>query len=217
MIDWNCTRPHDWGLLDHIQAEALQKESHLAVSQGASGILLYGELNPIITMGLRAKETDIFTEKIPRARVDRGGATTLHTPGQLIVYPVLDLRKNRISPRELIQELLTISSEALLKLGIQNQIRWDQVGVWTSHGKIVFCGLRIRNGITQYGLSLNVSNHLEDFKMISSCGLNSFCYDSIQQYGISLTPQEFMQIWLQTAYKRDQSRPVSLTVHNSNS
>jgi lipoyl(octanoyl) transferase len=107
---------------------------------------------------------------IPVLHVDRGGQVTYHGPGQLVVYPLLDLRRLRIGIRELVGALEGSVIELCAGFGIQAEARSDARGVYVEGRKLASIGLRIRRGCSYHGLALNVVNDLEPFSRINPCG-----------------------------------------------
>lgn len=179
MIDWKSIETHYWGLDQYENIEVLQHKAYQDVQNGHPGFLLGGELTFVVTQGLRGSDQEILNSDIKPIRTDRGGATTLHSPGQLVLYPVVDLRKNQTSVRQFITELLSVSQKSFLTLGMKTQINLQPVGLWTQKGKIGFCGIRVKNGITQHGIALNINNDLSLFSQIHSCGIQHGTYDRL--------------------------------------
>jgi len=192
MIDWKSIETHYWGLDQHENIEALQHKAYEEVQKGHPGFLLGGELSFVVTQGLRGSDQEVLNSEIKPIRTDRGGATTLHSPGQLVLYPVVDLRKHQTSVRLFINELLFISQKSFSQIGISTQIHLQPVGLWTEKGKIGFCGIRVKNGITQHGIALNINNDLSLFSQIHSCGIKNGSYDSVS----SENPRNVFKTWV---------------------
>lgn len=199
MIDWKSIESQYWGL-DHFEnIEVLQKKAYQDVQNGHPGFLLGGEFSFVVTQGLRGSEKEILNSGLQPIRTDRGGATTLHSPGQLVLYPVIDLRKSQFSVRDFISELLTVSQKSFSRLGVQAKVNLQPVGLWTSTGKIGFCGIRVKNGITQHGLALNVSNDLSLFSQIHSCGIQDGTFDRLSNFNEEQTPGNVFKTWVSTS------------------
>lgn len=198
MIDWSCTNSNFWGLEHFSAVEDLQKSAFDQVQAGHPGLLLGGEFHTVVTVGLRSNPQDILNCEIQPVQTDRGGAATLHSPGQLVIYPILNLKKNKVSVRDFIYEILLISKRTLTYFGVSSRIDLEQVGLWTEHGKIGFCGLRVRNGITQHGLALNLCNDLRLFEQITPCGLSNAQLDRLENH-VSVGPQMVFQQWQRIA------------------
>ena len=107
---------------------------------------------------------------IPVVKIDRGGQVTYHGPGQLVAYILLNVRKRRIGARDLVQILERSMVSALAHLGILAQTKPNSPGVYIKNAKIGALGLRIKNGRSYHGLSLNVDMDLNPFNRINPCG-----------------------------------------------
>ena len=126
---------------------------------------------PVFTQGQAGRpEHLLLPGDIPVVQTDRGGQVTYHGPGQLVVYPLLDLRRLGLGVRALVT-LLEESLVALLaEYGIEAYARPDAPGVYVAQAKIASLGLRVRRGCSFHGLSLNVAMDLEPFGRINPCG-----------------------------------------------
>ena len=107
---------------------------------------------------------------IPVVKSDRGGQVTYHGPGQLIVYPLIDLRRYQLGVRSLVELLENVVILLLKRLSIAARGRRDAPGVYVDDAKIAALGLRIRHGCSFHGLSVNVDMDLEPFTRINPCG-----------------------------------------------
>lgn len=126
---------------------------------------------PVFTLGLNGKREHVLAPgDIPVVHVDRGGQVTYHGPGQLVVYPLLDLKRLHIGIRELVAALEQSVIELCGGLGIRAESRSDARGVYVEGRKLASIGLRIRRGCSYHGLALNVVNDLEPFSRINPCG-----------------------------------------------
>ncbi len=126
---------------------------------------------PVFTLGQTGKREHLLAPgDIPVIRTDRGGQVTYHGPGQLVVYPLLDLRRRGLGVRQLVDLIETALIEALGKAGIAAATRPGAPGVYAGDAKIAALGLRIRRGWSYHGLSLNVDMDLTPFGAINPCG-----------------------------------------------
>lgn len=126
---------------------------------------------PVYTLGLNGRREHILDPgDIPVVQVDRGGQITYHGPGQLVVYPLLDVRRLGLGPRALVRILEQATVACLAGYGIEAQARPDAPGVYVGSRKIASIGLRIRRGASYHGLALNVSVDLGPFRGINPCG-----------------------------------------------
>jgi lipoyl(octanoyl) transferase len=126
---------------------------------------------PVFTLGLNAKREHLLSPgDIPVLQIDRGGQVTYHGPGQLVVYPLIDLRRRRLSVRELVVALENAVIDYAAELGVTAQGSRANPGVYLGGAKLASVGLRIRRGASYHGLALNVSLDLQPFERINVCG-----------------------------------------------
>jgi lipoyl(octanoyl) transferase len=126
---------------------------------------------PVFTLGLNASREHLLSPgDIPVVQIDRGGQVTYHGPGQLMVYPLIDLRRRRLNVRELVVALENAIIDYVAELGLNAQGSREAPGVYVGGAKLASVGLRIRRGASYHGLSLNVSLDLKPFERINVCG-----------------------------------------------
>lgn len=126
---------------------------------------------PVFTQGQAGKAEHILQNSdIPVVQADRGGQVTYHGPGQLIIYLLLDLRRLKITVRELVTHMEQAIIELLADHGIQSNAKCDAPGVYVDGAKIASLGLRVRKGCTFHGLALNIDLDLAPFLLINPCG-----------------------------------------------
>jgi lipoyl(octanoyl) transferase len=126
---------------------------------------------PVFTLGLNASREHLLSPgDIPVVQIDRGGQVTYHGPGQLVVYPLIDLRRRRLSVRELVVALENAVIDCVAELGVSAQGSREAPGVYVGGAKLASLGLRIRRGSSYHGLALNVSLDLAPFGRINVCG-----------------------------------------------
>ena len=133
------------------------------------------EHEPIYTLGLAGRREHLLCDNgIPVLKVDRGGQVTYHGPGQLVVYLLFDLKRAQLGVREVIRSIEASVIEWLDRLGIPAFGKPSAPGVYTLlkrvEAKIAALGLRVRNGSTYHGLSVNVAMNLSPFADIDPCG-----------------------------------------------
>lgn len=127
--------------------------------------------HPVFTQGQAGKaEHLLFTGDIPVIQTDRGGQVTYHGPGQLVVYPLMDIGRLGWGPRQLVTALEQALIDTLAEWDIEAAARADAPGVYTKNRKIASLGLRIRRGCSFHGLALNIDMDLEPFHRINPCG-----------------------------------------------
>lgn len=140
------------------------------------------EHNPVYTLGLNGSETHILNSRdIPVVNVDRGGQVTYHGPGQLIIYLLIDIRRKKMGVRAIVTAMENAIIEVLRDLGIEAIAKKNAPGVYVNGKKIAALGLRIKNGKSYHGLSLNIDMDLAPFKGINPCG-----YENLDVTQISL-------------------------------
>jgi lipoyl(octanoyl) transferase len=161
-----------------------------------SGVILGLEHPPVVTLGRRGNQSDLIsTENWQVIEVDRGGQATLHSPGQLVVYPILHLRNLKLSVREYVDLLEQSTVRMLKEYGITAD-KGCQAGVFTKTGKMAFVGVRVDRGVTRHGISINVSNDLQYFCKIKPCGFSNPSFDRMADYGVQAGLPEIFQAWV---------------------
>ena len=126
---------------------------------------------PVFTLGMAGKMEHVLAPgDIPVVQIDRGGQVTYHGPGQLVVYPLLDLRRLKLGVRELVEALEDSVIDTLQGYGIQARNRRDAPGVYVDARKVCSIGIRVRRGCSYHGIAFNVAMDLEPFQRINPCG-----------------------------------------------
>lgn len=126
---------------------------------------------PVFTQGQAGKAEHILNPAdIPVVQVDRGGQVTYHGPGQLVAYLLIDVRRRKLGVRALVDVIEKAVIATLGQFGIEAVTREGAPGVYVNDAKIAALGLRIKNGWSYHGLSLNVNMDLAPFKAINPCG-----------------------------------------------
>jgi len=151
-------------------------------------VLLLLQHPPVFTLGRFRGEEDIVVpqeiltrEGIAVFHTDRGGSVTYHGPGQLIGYPVLNLKEKGLGVRQYIWSLEEVIIRLLHTLGIQGHRLADYRGVWVGDSKICSVGVNISRNISTHGFALNVSNELHHFQYIRPCGLAGEVMTSVSE------------------------------------
>ena len=126
---------------------------------------------PVFTLGLNAKREHLLAPgDIPVIQIDRGGQVTYHGPGQLVVYPLIDLKRRGLGVRQLVTALENAVVSYAAGLGVSASASREAPGVYVDGAKLASVGLRVRRGSSYHGLALNVSVDLEPFRRINVCG-----------------------------------------------
>ena len=140
--------------------------------------LVLVEHNPVITLGRQGDLANMLLSEellaqrgVDFHRVERGGDVTFHGPGQLVGYPIIDLRARGISVRELMRGLEEALIRTLAEYGISAGRQEGLTGVWLGDSKLAALGVAVKNGISFHGFALNVATDLSFFEMIVPCGI----------------------------------------------
>ncbi len=153
------------------------------------------EHGPIYTLGLAGRREHLLRDNgVPVLKVDRGGQVTYHGPGQLVVYLLMDLKRAQLGVRQTIRRIETCVIEWLGSLGISAYGKPSAPGVYTVAGnaeaKIAALGLRVRNGCTYHGLSVNVAMNLSPFADIDPCGYPGLAVTQLADFDVFRTVDE---------------------------
>lgn len=169
----------DLGLISYEEAYNLQRHYVDGRLKGGAQTLLLCEHPTTLTLGRLANEKHLLVEKdelvsrrINVFSIDRGGDITLHAPGQLVIYPILDLKNHGKDLRSYLRQLEQVAIDFLEGFGIVASRFPRQTGVWVGKKKIVSIGIGVRKWISFHGLAVNVSTDLKLFSMIKPCGLD---------------------------------------------
>jgi lipoyl(octanoyl) transferase len=139
---------------------------------------------PVFTLGMNSKPEHLLgTGDIPVVQIDRGGQVTYHGPGQLVVYPLLDLGRAKLGVRALVQGIERAIIAAVAEWGIEAYGRRDAPGVYVGPRKLASVGLRIRRSCSYHGLALNVAMDLEPFRRINPCGYAGLEMTQVSELG----------------------------------
>lgn len=178
------------GCVPYADALALQEQFVARRRAGAVGdTLLLLEHPHVITLGTSARRDHILIEEsqgrllgIDVVETGRGGDVTYHGPGQLVGYPILDLKPDRCDLHRYVRDLEEILIRALLGFGIDAGRKQGMTGVWVGDGKIAAIGVRVSSGwITSHGFALNVATDLAYFDSIVPCGIRAYGVTSIER------------------------------------
>ena len=146
------------------------------------------EHNPVFTLGTAANKDHILdSREIPVVKSDRGGEVTYHGPGQLVVYFLLDVKKLNFSPKQLVTSIQYFVQSLLLDLSIESSFIEGAPGVYVDKKKIASIGLRISNGRSYHGLSINFDMDLSPFNQINPCGYEGLEVTQIRDLNQSIS------------------------------
>lgn len=148
--------------------------------------VLLVEHEPVITLGARksenkllAGEQELKKKGIEVVKVGRGGGTTAHNPGQLVVYPIVKLRSLGLGVNEYVRELESIGIEVFEYFGVKCGRRKGYPGLWVGERKIGSIGVQVKRGVTLHGMALNINNDLSIFANIVPCGIEKVVMTSL--------------------------------------
>lgn len=142
------------------------------------------EHEPVFTLGQAGRREHVLAAgDIPVLEVDRGGQVTYHGPGQVVAYPLLDLRRLRIGVRELVDRIEQSAIDALAGWGVAAERRPGAPGVYVRGAKIMALGLRVRRGCSFHGLAFNVAMDLSPYSRINPCGFKGLEVVSLEALG----------------------------------
>ena len=183
-----------WDLYDYQScADAMRRQTEARNEASADEIWLLQHPS-VLTLGVGADPSHIHPQcQLPVVRSSRGGQVTCHTPGQLIVYALLDLGRLRIGVRALVERLenaiLTLMTETLIPAHREN----GMPGIYVEGKKIASIGLRVSRSRSSHGLALNVHPDLSLFRQIDICGYPQLRATSLHECGINWSVDETAQ------------------------
>jgi lipoyl(octanoyl) transferase len=139
---------------------------------------------PVFTLGVNASRDHLLAPgEIPVVQIDRGGQVTYHGPGQLMIYPLIDLRRAGRGVRLLVTALEQSVVDLVAEYGIAAASRCGAPGVYVDGVKLASIGLRIRRGASFHGMALNVDVDLEPFSRINPCGFTGLEVTDLKKLG----------------------------------
>ncbi len=152
---------------------------------------------PVFTMGLNASEEHLLAPgDIPVVQIDRGGQVTFHGPGQLMIYPLIDLRRANVGVRNLVTALEQSVVDLVAEYQVEAVANPKAPGVYVSGDKLASVGLRIRRGSSFHGMALNVDIDLEPFSRINPCGYAELQMTDLHRLGIDLQLEQTSEKFL---------------------
>ena len=142
------------------------------------------EHEPVFTLGQAGKPEHVLAAgDIPVLQVDRGGQVTYHGPGQLVAYPMVDLRRLGIGVRELVCRIEAAVIDVLAGFNVHGERREGAPGIYVGGRKVMALGLRVRRGCSFHGLAFNIAMDLEPFRRINPCGFRGLEVTSMLELG----------------------------------
>jgi len=176
--------------MPYAEALELQRSAARARIDGsvADDLLLLVEHPPVVTLGRSSKDAHLLASpELLRAsgvelfEVERGGDVTFHGPGQLVGYPIVDLKQHKRDLHWYLRQVEETLIRALAAYGIQGGRSSGYTGVWVEQRKVASIGVHARDWVTWHGFALNVSTELRYFDLIVPCGIQSVQMTSVER------------------------------------
>jgi lipoate-protein ligase B len=171
------------GRLDYHEAWELQKQiQQEIISNSLNDVILFLEHNSIYTLGKNADSTNLLPTKpldMEVIQTDRGGDITYHGPGQLIGYPIIDLKKYKKSITWFMRGLENSIIQMLKHVEISSTVKRGLTGVWVNDKKIAALGVRLSRWVSMHGFAINVYTDLTLYRGMIPCGILDFGLTSI--------------------------------------
>ncbi len=143
---------------------------------------------PVFTQGQAGKPEHLLQDiGVPVVPIDRGGQITYHGPGQVVIYLLIDLSRRGIKVRELVNKIEQAVIDCLAAYGITADRREGAPGVYVGEAKVAALGLRIRNGCSYHGVSLNVDMDMTPFSAINHCGYAGMAVTQLHDLGVNVS------------------------------
>ncbi|MES2525391.1 MAG: lipoyl(octanoyl) transferase LipB [Gemmatimonadota bacterium] len=171
----------DLGLLDYDAAYAIQKDvaRRRIAGEVDQDVLLLVEHPPVVTLGRGTKPGNLLvtpdfllSRGIQLRDIDRGGDVTVHEPGQLVAYPIVDLKRHKQDLHWYLRQVEESVMGALASFGLDSGRVPGRTGVWREGRKLASIGVHAREWVTWHGVALNVSNDLDTFAHVVPCGID---------------------------------------------
>ncbi len=164
-------------------SDALAKMKDTLTEKNFKNEIWFLEHYKVFTLGTAANKEHILDPKdIPVYQSDRGGEVTYHGPGQLVIYFLLDFKKLNMGPKTLVENLQRFVQSILNEFEIESSLIAGAPGVYVDDKKIASIGLRISNGKTYHGISINIDMDLEPFSYINPCGYEGLKAVQLKDY-----------------------------------
>ena len=143
--------------------------------------LILVEHDHVYTLGKNANSNNILNGTCEIIQTQRGGDVTYHGPGQLVAYPIINLKKKKIGVKNYISMIEKLISNILIDYNLEPQILKEETGVWVQDKKIASIGIHVTRGVTMHGLAINVNTDLSYFDNIISCGIQGVKMTSLDK------------------------------------
>lgn len=182
-----------------LQDDALE----LLRSTTKSAVVLGLEHDPVITLGVRGSiENDLRLSVATLAakglevhRTERGGQATVHTPGQLVIYPCLDLKAYSLGARLFVELMAKTTQDFFRRVGVETTVNPIEPGLFVGEKKIAAFGFKISRGLTSHGIAINVDNDLSQFDLIRTCGVIGQPVTRLKDLGVDTSLEDLFSTW----------------------
>ncbi|MEC9314860.1 MAG: lipoyl(octanoyl) transferase LipB [Pseudomonadota bacterium] len=196
----------DLGLVDYQPVVDKMREFTLSRDADTEDELWLLEHQPVFTQGANGQAEHVLDlHDIPLVATDRGGQVTYHGPGQLIAYPLIDLRRYKSGVREMVSRLEQTVISMLSDFDIDANARKDAPGVYVDERKIASLGLRVKRGACYHGVSFNIDMDLTPFSYINPCGQAGMEVIDLTSLGIKLDMADAKQQFISAFNKQMQT------------
>jgi len=129
------------------------------------------EHDHVYTLGKNANSSNVLNKACDIIQTDRGGDVTYHGPGQLVAYPIINLKMRKIGVKSYVEMVEKLISDTLIHYGLESHVPSKETGVWVKNRKIASIGIHVSRGVTMHGLAININTDLSYFENIISCGI----------------------------------------------
>lgn len=204
---------YEWGLTCYVQA--LEKMDWLRdkrINNQIEDSLIIVEHPPTITIGRNGGTFYVPMEELHQRgvgvyNVGRAGEATAHNPGQVVIYPIIHLKANHLSPRHLVEDLVLAISDTACQLGVPAiPDLEDRVGVWVNGRKLAAIGMQISQGVTSHGIAFNVNNDISLFNCIDACGQGRYATSMQLETGQPFNYGQVQKLCVQHIIRRLKAR-----------
>ena len=141
------------------------------LSNSSHEYLILVEHEHVYTLGKNANSSNILNKACDIIQTDRGGDVTYHGPGQLVAYPIINLKKRKIGVKSYVKMIEQLISNTLMYYGLETHVPIKETGIWVEDKKIASIGIHVSRGVTMHGLAININTDLSYFDNIISCGI----------------------------------------------
>lgn len=182
------------GRVDYVPTWKAMQSFTETRSAGTRDEIWFLEHPPVFTLGLNAKPEHVLAPgDIPVVQIDRGGQVTYHGPGQLVIYPLIDIKRAQFGVRQLVIALETAVIRMVADWHIEAHSKREAPGVYVKECKLASVGLRIRRSCSYHGLALNVAMDLEPFQRINPCGYVGLEVTDLRSLGVTVGVREVVE------------------------